>query len=489
MSLLSRARRKLAALRGATPPPQPAAALPEPTTWEGPRRVARPTGSLAPGIRVAAALPAAANLLQTPEEQDPGRAVIRIGPPLAHDDPTWWWLDTVDDSTPRVPSSLEAILVPDEQLRDRLETQQPAAIGRVWVLPQTAEERDALIAHHYPVTTTSYRLGLIGYNLKFAKPIVTDLLKNPEVAALIDEWRFFAAAPTPVTDRALSESDVIWCEWCGPNAVYAGRRKQPGQKLIVRLHRFELETEHWKDIDHEQVDTFVTVGDYYRDLVLSRTGWPADKVIVIPNQVDDLQLARPKLPEARFTLGMLGASSSRKRLDLALDIAEQLHATDGRFRLRIKTALPEEEKWVWDDAAERSYFSEQLPRLERSPLSSSVVLDPFGPDVASWFRNIGFILSLSDDESFHLAPAEGMAAATVPVIRNWPGADSVYSTEWVFRDLRAMTERILEIALDESMWRNTRRRAAEEASTSFARRDIVRQWDRLLGESSGDTLQ
>lgn len=492
MSLTSRVRRRLAALRGSatprsTPTPQPA---PAPTRWEQPGRVVRPTGSSVPGIRVASAVPAAAgNLLQTNESLDPGSAVIRIGPPTPNDDPTWWWLDSVNDATPQAPPRVEAILVADEQLREAVENQQPGAVGRVWVMPQTAQERDALIAYHYPVTNTSYRLGLVGYNLKFAKPIVTDLLRNPKVDVLIDEWRFFAAAPTPVTDQVLHESDVIWCEWCGPNAVYASHHKRTGQKLIVRLHRFELETEHWKGIDHDEVDTFVTVGDYYRNLVLSRTGWPAEKVIVIPNQIDDLQLARPKLPEARFTLGMLGASSLRKRLDLALDLMEQLHEVDDRFRLRIKTALPQQEKWVWDDSEQRSYFTEQLDRLSRPPLKDVVTLDPFGPDVASWFRKIGFILSLSDDESFHLAPAEGMASTTVPVIRNWPGADSVYSPEWVFGDLGAMAQQILELALDEARWTAAGRRAAEQARTSFARRSIVEQWDRLLGQSPGDSLQ
>jgi glycosyltransferase involved in cell wall biosynthesis len=387
------------------------------------------------------------------------------------------------------PSSLEAILVPDERTREQLENRQPDTIGRVWATPETVEQRDTLVDYHYPISNTSYRLGLVGYNLKFAKPIVTDLLKNPGVDALIDEWRFFAAAPTGVTDQVLEEADVVWCEWCGPNAVYASHNKAKDQMLIVRLHRFELDTEHWQNIDPENVDTFVTVGDYYRNLVLERTRWPADKVMVIPNQIDDLQLSRPKLPEARFTLGMLGASSSRKRLDLALDLIEQLNAADERFRLRVKTALPQDEKWVWDDAAERSYFGEQLPRIEQPPLAGIVTLDPFGPDVASWLRRIGFILSLSDDESFHLAPAEGMAAATVPIIRNWPGADSVYSGEWVFRDLEAMADRIAELVRNESQWTAAGLLATEQARASFSQRSVVRQWDQLLGKGPGDSLQ
>ena len=30
------------------------------------------------------------------------------------------------------------------------------------------------------------------------------------------------------------------CEWAGPNAVWYARHKRPGQRLVVRLHMFEL---------------------------------------------------------------------------------------------------------------------------------------------------------------------------------------------------------------------------------------------------------
>ena len=62
--------------------------------------------------------------------------------------------------------------------------------------------------------------------------------------------------------------------------------------------------------------------------------------------------------------------------------------------------------------------------LQRIQTSRAVAgrgrLRQFGPDVGTWLRRIGFILSTSDDESFHLAPAEGMASGAVPVIRSWP---------------------------------------------------------------------
>ena len=59
-----------------------------------------------------------------------------------------------------------------------------------------------------------------------------------------------------------------------------------------------------------------------------------------------------------------------------------------------------------------------------------MVFEPFGPDMASWLRKIGYVLSPSSDESFHLAPAEGMASGAVPLFWQRPGADEIFSNRW-----------------------------------------------------------
>jgi glycosyltransferase involved in cell wall biosynthesis len=404
---------------------------------------------------------------------------------------SWWWVDSLDDvafSTLRN-NPTEAILTSDESVRTQIEQVLPKSVGDTWVAADPAIPFETILARYYPQRTESYRLGIIGYNLKFIRPILTSLVRNPGIEALIDEWRVFAAKPTAITDEVIAKADVVLCEWAGPNAVYASHNKRPDQKLVVRLHRFELDTDHWRQIDHEQVDQFVTVGDYYRNLVLQRTEWSAAKVAVISNQVDDLQLRRHKLPDSGFNIGMLGASSSRKRLDLAFDLIEKLHQHDARFRLHVKTALPQDEKWVWDNEKERDYFDREMARLETDPLRDLVTFDGFGTDVANWFRKIGFILSVSDDESFHLAPAEGMAAGSIPVVRNWPGADSVYAPAWVLSDTDDMASRILSMATDDLLRDAAVVRARQEAVDHFGMARVVDDWANLLGRWSSRTLQ
>src|SRR6516165_9599881 len=115
--------------------------------------------------------------------------------------------------------------------------------------------------------------------------------------------------------------------------------------------------------------------------------------------------------------------------------------------------MPWELWWVWQNPAERDHYTAALRRVQRSPLlRDAVVFDDAGPDVPAWLRRIGFVLSTSDDESFHVAPAEGMASRAVPVIRHWPGAETIYDTRWLHETPLEMAGAIAGYR-DEESWR------------------------------------
>ncbi len=228
----------------------------------------------------------------------------------------WWWVDAVTEVVYErlAKDHGEAVIVPDESIREQLERLIPDVVGDTWVIGEgSATPLAALFLRYYPARPDTYRLGIIGYNLKFIEPIARGLARNPGIDIRIDRWPVFAAQPTAATDEILAWSDVVVCEWCGPNAVYAAEHKKPGQRLLVRLHRFELETDHWRHVDPDQVDRFVTVGHHYQQLVLDRTGLPPEKVVVIGNHVDDLQLRRdeeaPNIPMLNRASGSLSRRS------------------------------------------------------------------------------------------------------------------------------------------------------------------------------------
>jgi len=202
-------------------------------------------------------------------------------------------------------------------------------------------------------------------------------------------------------------------------------------------------------------------------------------VVTVPNPLDVSQLDRRKLDGAQFHLGMISIDSSRKRLDLGLDVLEELRRDDDRYMLHVKSRMPWEHWWVWQIPAEREHYSDVLRRIQRSPLlRGAVVFDDAGPDVAAWLRRVGFVLSTSDDESFHVAPAEGMASRAVPVIRHWAGAETIYDLRWIRETPAQMAEFIASLDSPAS-WRA----AGEAAHTQALRFElgaVCRSWHRLL---------
>jgi glycosyltransferase involved in cell wall biosynthesis len=329
------------------------------------------------------------------------------------------------------------------------------------------------------------RVVIAGHDLKFFTPLIQYFGLQPDLEVRIDQWTGLGEHDEAASKELADWADVVICEWCGPNAVWYSRRKRRDARLLVHLHRFELYSHYPGQVKIGNVDQVICVSDHYARLTREHTGWPDAKVISVPNPLDVSQLDRPKLDGARFHLGLISIDSSRKRLDLALDVLEELRRDDDRYLLYVKSRMPWEHWWVWQNPAEREHYSIALRRVQRSPLlRDAVVFDDAGPDVAAWLRRVGYVLSTSDDESFHVAPAEGMASRAVPVIRHWPGADTIYDRRWIRETPVELAASIAALDSDEA-WRAAGETAHGQAQ-AFELDAVCRSWHRLIrGEPAG----
>ncbi|MDD6791788.1 MAG: glycosyltransferase family 1 protein, partial [Thermobifida fusca] len=150
------------------------------------------------------------------------------------------------------------------------------------------------------------------------------------------------------------------------------------------------------------------------------------------------------------------------------------------FTLFVKSKLPWEYWWIWQKDEERAHYENVFRRVRRSRLlSGGVVFDTYGRDVASWLRRVGFVLSTSDDESFHLAPAEGMASGAVPALLPWPGAETVYDTRWIHETPSAMAASIA-ATVAEGRWEADRALARSQVRAAYGLDEVCRQWTELL---------
>ena len=328
--------------------------------------------------------------------------------------------------------------------------------------------------------TKPLRIGVASHDFKFFTRVLDHLRALPDVEVRVDAWSEPRGQNLARSVALRDWADVVICEWCGPNAVWYSRHRRPGQRLIVRLHRYELDRRWPAAVEIESVDQVVCVSQSYAAYTRATTGWPASKIVVIPNWVDDAALDRPKFAGSEYNLGFIGMAPARKRLDRALDIVESLRRRDPRFGLFVKTKMTWDYPGIWQGPDEREHVDSVMKRIQTTDLlRQHVVFDDFGADVGSWLRRIGFVLSTSDDESFHLAPAEGMASGAVPMILDWPGADTIYDQRWIHRSIDALVEDIDSLVHD-GRWEETRRLAQRQVRDAFSLDLVCAAWDELL---------
>jgi glycosyltransferase involved in cell wall biosynthesis len=343
-----------------------------------------------------------------------------------------------------------------------------SAAAASFALDQAAARLRAYLARAVPAVLPAgtagapLRVVIAGHDLKFFNSLIDYFRLQPDLEIRVDHWRALGEHDEAKSRELAEWADVIVCEWCGPNAVWYSRHKRRSARLLVRLHRFELDSPYPAQVKIGNVDQVICVSDYYTRLTREKTGWPAAKVVTVPNALDVLQFDRPKLDGARFNLGMTSMVDMRKRVDLALDVLEELRRDDDRYQLYVKSGMPWELWWVWHHQEQRSHYFEAFRRVQRSPLlRGAVVFDDGGPDVPAWLRRIGFVLSTSDAESFHMAPAEGMASRAVPVIRHWPGAETIYDSRWIKESPAEMVTSIADLSSAEA-WEDARQAAHEQ---------------------------
>lgn len=155
------------------------------------------------------------------------------------------------------------------------------------------------------ITTRRAKVVFSGHDFKFISRITHRLRALEGIETAFDRW---STTRLPKVDRRKFDNSyhVVFCEWCCENAVWFSHNKAPGQRLVVRLHRFEAFTEFPKRVNWKNVDCLIVVSEYFRNLCTGRYGVDPSKVVVFPQYIETKELNRPKHPRSRFTIGMVG---------------------------------------------------------------------------------------------------------------------------------------------------------------------------------------
>lgn len=276
-------------------------------------------------------------------------------------------------------------------------------------------------------------------------------------------------AETRVIDglrEAISQNDVVFSDWADRSSVIASHILPEGVRLVLRVHSLDALDPWFHLVRWPAVNQVIVTSEPLRSLVndLLHAAGARTPVVVLPNLVPLADYDRPKHPDARFTLGLVGWGRRVKDPLWALDLL----AREPSWRLRL-IGPPFQAQ---SSAATASYVDRVRSRLDDPSIRGRVDVVGRTEDVAGELAHVGVILSSSRRENFHQGLVEGAASGAVPVVRDWPlwasrgGARSLFPPEWVVTDLDEAEARVRDIT-SPGAWEVHGARARGLAGTLF----------------------
>lgn len=279
------------------------------------------------------------------------------------------------------------------------------------------------------------RIVFAGHDLKFATMIMKHFEEHPDFEVMTDVWQSHEKHSEKHSKACVEWADIIFCEWGLGNAVWYSKHKQPHQELIVRMHFQEKDLKFPRLMNIENINKIIVITPYMMEEFQRIFKIPRHKMVYIDNLLDAEKFDLPKKDGKEFRLGICGILPARKRVDLAVDLFEQLWQQDHRYQLSIKSKHPKDVSWLMAREKERTYYDGVFERIEQAPWKDNVIFEPHGDDVNEWMSTIGYLLSPSDYEGSHVSVSEAMASGAVPIIRSWKGADTVYPEMYIVDSL------------------------------------------------------
>lgn len=258
------------------------------------------------------------------------------------------------------------------------------------------------------------------------------------------EVRLFEGKSENELYELMQWSDISWFEWCTDLAAI-GSQKPKVCENIIRLHRYEAYI-HWPQlIDWSNIDYLMTVGNSFVKDALMRAVPDIKnhtKIITIPNGVN---LEKYHYIDRRRGKNIAFLSNIRmvKNPSLILQCMQKLHYIDPEYRLFFAGHF--------QDLSLEQYMRHMVKALG---LQNVVVFDGWQADINRWLADKHYIVSTSTIESQGMGILEAMACGLKPVIHNFPGAEQIFSSEYLFNISEEFCQQIISESYEPKRYRN-----------------------------------
>ena len=247
--------------------------------------------------------------------------------------------------------------------------------------------------------------------------------------------RFFEGKTYGDMYELMKWSDISWFEWCTDLAMN-GSQLPKVCKNIIRLHRYEAYLDCPKEVNWDNVDVLITVGNWCVNEILCRKVpdiGSRTRIMEIANGVDLEKFRFVERPRGK-NIAFVGDLRLVKNPMFALQCMQRLHSIDSEYKLFFAGRIPEVDAFV------EQYLRHMVDVLG---LKGVVFFDGRQEDISSWLADKHYIVSTSVIESQGMGILEGMASGLKPVIHNFPGAKQTFAPEFLFNTAEDFCEQIL----------------------------------------------
>lgn len=244
--------------------------------------------------------------------------------------------------------------------------------------------------------------------------------------------RLFQGQTQDELHELMKWSDISWFEWC-TNIAAAASKLPKVCKNIIRLHRYEAYTQWPEEVNWGNIDILITVGNkLVKDTLISKVPHLASQtsIVTVPNGVNLEKFAFTNRQRGK-NIAFLANLRAVKNPAFALQCMQKLHYIDPEYRLFFGG--------IFQESDIEQYLKHMVEALD---LDAVVFFDGWQENVSSWFEDKHYIISTSVIESQGMGVLEGMACGLKPVIHNFPGANQIFPSEFLFNISEEFCEQI-----------------------------------------------
>ncbi|RPH29457.1 glycosyltransferase [Buttiauxella warmboldiae] len=219
--------------------------------------------------------------------------------------------------------------------------------------------------------------------------------------------------------NALRHCDVAWFEW-GDSAIIAASQLPKYCRIVCRIHRYELYGDAIAQINWENVDEVILVSQAMKKRFISLLGSKLPqylKVTVLANLTGHQPVTHISKRRNPYYIACVARFAPQKNLVMLLPILQTLAKKDPRYKLFIAGRI--EDQCLYDSFC-------QL--IDIYGLKHNIVIcgNLAASEMAAWYSDKSFLLSVSYNESQGMGIFEAMLAGLKPVAFHAPGGLSEY---------------------------------------------------------------